>query len=68
MPTPEIYISTDVETDGPMPGPHSMLSPPMVRPAPPHPHRPRRRHRAGRAVLQQAEGELGPGGPGCAVV
>jgi hypothetical protein len=26
MPTPEIYISTDVETDGPIPGPHSMLS------------------------------------------
>lgn len=23
---PEIYISTDVETDGPIPGPHSMLS------------------------------------------
>jgi hypothetical protein len=22
----EIYISTDVETDGPIPGPHSMLS------------------------------------------
>ncbi|QDT39567.1 3'-5' exoribonuclease domain-containing protein [Stratiformator vulcanicus] len=26
MPKPEIYISTDVETDGPIPGPHSMLS------------------------------------------
>ena len=26
MATPEIYISTDVETDGPIPGPHSMLS------------------------------------------
>ncbi len=26
MSTPEIYISTDVETDGPIPGPHSMLS------------------------------------------
>ena len=24
--TPEIYLSTDVETDGPIPGPHSMLS------------------------------------------
>ena len=24
--TPEIYVSTDVETDGPIPGPHSMLS------------------------------------------
>ena len=24
--TPEIYISVDVETDGPIPGPHSMLS------------------------------------------
>src|SRR5213082_2454026 len=23
---PEIYVSTDVETDGPIPGPHSMLS------------------------------------------
>ena len=23
---PEVYISTDVETDGPIPGPHSMLS------------------------------------------
>ena len=23
---PEIYLSTDVETDGPIPGPHSMLS------------------------------------------
>ena len=23
---PELYISTDVETDGPIPGPHSMLS------------------------------------------
>jgi hypothetical protein len=23
---PEIYISTDVEADGPIPGPHSMLS------------------------------------------
>ncbi len=22
----EIYVSTDVETDGPIPGPHSMLS------------------------------------------
>lgn len=22
----EIYISTDIETDGPIPGPHSMLS------------------------------------------
>src|ERR1700692_2809594 len=22
---PEIYVSTDVETDGPIPGPHSML-------------------------------------------
>lgn len=22
----EIYMSTDVETDGPIPGPHSMLS------------------------------------------
>ncbi len=22
----EIYIGTDVETDGPIPGPHSMLS------------------------------------------
>ena len=26
MATTEIYISTDVETDGPIPGPHSMLS------------------------------------------
>jgi hypothetical protein len=25
-PKPEIYVSTDVETDGPIPGPHSMLS------------------------------------------
>lgn len=25
-PQPEIYISTDIETDGPIPGPHSMLS------------------------------------------
>lgn len=25
-PRPEIYVSTDVETDGPIPGPHSMLS------------------------------------------
>lgn len=24
--TKEIYVSTDVETDGPIPGPHSMLS------------------------------------------
>jgi hypothetical protein len=24
--TPEIYVSTDVEVDGPIPGPHSMLS------------------------------------------
>jgi hypothetical protein len=23
---PEVYVSTDVETDGPIPGPHSMLS------------------------------------------
>ena len=23
---PEIYLSTDVEADGPIPGPHSMLS------------------------------------------
>ena len=23
---PELYISTDIETDGPIPGPHSMLS------------------------------------------
>jgi hypothetical protein len=23
---PEIYVSTDIETDGPIPGPHSMLS------------------------------------------
>jgi hypothetical protein len=26
MPAAEIYLSTDVETDGPIPGPHSMLS------------------------------------------
>jgi hypothetical protein len=26
MATPEIYVSTDVEADGPIPGPHSMLS------------------------------------------
>ncbi len=26
MQTPEIYISTDIETDGPIPGPNSMLS------------------------------------------
>jgi hypothetical protein len=26
MPRREIYVSTDVETDGPIPGPHSMLS------------------------------------------
>jgi len=26
MATAEIYLSTDVETDGPIPGPHSMLS------------------------------------------
>lgn len=26
MSTPEIYVSTDVEADGPIPGPHSMLS------------------------------------------
>lgn len=26
MPKPEIYVSTDVESDGPIPGPHSMLS------------------------------------------
>ena len=26
MTRPEIYVSTDVETDGPIPGPHSMLS------------------------------------------
>ena len=26
MPRPEIYVSTDVEADGPIPGPHSMLS------------------------------------------
>ncbi len=26
MPTPEIYVSTDIEADGPIPGPHSMLS------------------------------------------
>src|SRR5437899_8167476 len=25
-PMPEIYVSTDVEADGPIPGPHSMLS------------------------------------------
>src|SRR6185436_11227300 len=25
-PMKEIYVSTDVETDGPIPGPHSMLS------------------------------------------
>src|SRR5206468_6492048 len=25
-PMPEIYVSTDVETDGPIPGPHSLLS------------------------------------------
>ncbi|MBX3130946.1 MAG: hypothetical protein KF718_29775 [Polyangiaceae bacterium] len=25
-PRPEIYVSTDVEADGPIPGPHSMLS------------------------------------------
>jgi hypothetical protein len=25
-PQPEIYVSTDIETDGPIPGPHSMLS------------------------------------------
>jgi hypothetical protein len=25
-PTTEIYVSTDVEADGPIPGPHSMLS------------------------------------------
>lgn len=24
--TPEVYVSTDIETDGPIPGPHSMLS------------------------------------------
>src|SRR6266545_7924347 len=24
--TQEIYVSTDIETDGPIPGPHSMLS------------------------------------------
>ena len=23
---PEVYVSTDVESDGPIPGPHSMLS------------------------------------------
>ncbi|MFP4592985.1 MAG: exonuclease, partial [Ralstonia sp.] len=23
---PEIYVSTDIEADGPIPGPHSMLS------------------------------------------
>src|SRR5579862_1181315 len=26
IPVPEIYLSTDVETDGPIPGPNSMLS------------------------------------------
>jgi len=26
MSTPEVYVSTDVEPDGPIPGPHSMLS------------------------------------------
>ncbi len=26
QPPPEIYVSTDVEADGPIPGPHSMLS------------------------------------------
>ncbi len=26
QPTPEIYVSTDIEADGPIPGPHSMLS------------------------------------------
>ena len=26
MPKPEIYVSTDVEADGPIPGPHSLLS------------------------------------------
>lgn len=26
QPDPEVYVSTDVETDGPIPGPHSMLS------------------------------------------
>jgi len=26
MPMPEIYVSTDIEADGPIPGPHSMLS------------------------------------------
>ena len=26
MRKPEIYVSTDVEADGPIPGPHSMLS------------------------------------------
>lgn len=25
-PQPEIYVSTDIETDGPIPGPNSMLS------------------------------------------
>src|SRR3954452_12425952 len=25
-PVAEVYVSTDVETDGPIPGPHSMLS------------------------------------------
>src|SRR5262249_50719453 len=25
-PMPEIYVSTDIETDGPIPGPHSLLS------------------------------------------
>ena len=23
---PEVYVSTDIEADGPIPGPHSMLS------------------------------------------
>lgn len=26
QPTPEIYVSTDIEADGPIPGPHSLLS------------------------------------------
>ncbi len=26
MAQPEIYVSTDIEADGPIPGPHSMLS------------------------------------------
>lgn len=26
MAKPEIYVSTDIEADGPIPGPHSMLS------------------------------------------